>query len=288
MESGGKVRELIHDLSADKLHTEPDGSLILKDVRLLASGTWVDSNYGTPLFYPEAVLKEYADNWFDNPFWSRHSGGSSRSITDKIGEVTNRRYHDKAVHGDIILHGKTQTSRDSIEMVIAGLANAVSVEHGGRERYDEDSRAYIAEELIFYGVALVNKGACDVCTINNEASRSAAENDMELKELETKLSEAEAKIKELSEASEAKDTKLTELESKVSDLDPSEKLKELEDKLKAIEESKGLSELEARVETIEKTPLPGATLAGTSNNELGEITLDPIRKDSEGMTRRMF
>lgn len=293
MESGTKVRELVHDLSASKFHQAADGSLTINDVCLLASGTWTDSAWGTPLFYPEAVLKEYADNWFDNPFWCRHGGGVPRSITDKIGEVVNRRYHDKAVHGDIILHGKTQTSRDAIEMITAGLANAVSVEHGGRESYDEDSRTYISEEIIFYGAASVNRGACDICTINNESRSTAEADDMNLKELEAKLSEADRQIKELSEASAAKDTRLTELEKASNDWqdenDDESDNAELEAKVAELESKlEKMTELEARLEKIEKTPLPGATLTGDDEKELGEINLDPIHTDSEGMTRRMF
>jgi uncharacterized coiled-coil protein SlyX len=287
MESGSKVRELIHDLSASKFHQAADGSLTIKDVRLLASGTWTDSSWGTPLFYPEAVLKEYAENWFDNPFWCRHGGGVPRSITDKVGEVVKPRYHDKAVHGDIVLHGKTQTSRDLIEMVIAGLANAVSVEHGGRERWDPDEGIDISEEIIFYGAAAVNKGACDICTINNE-SRSTAEADMNVKELEVKLSEADSKIKELSEASAAKDTRLSELESKLEGL-PEDKSEELEAKIAELEVKLAeVPELEARLKKIEDTPLPGVTLSGEGESELGDVTLDPIQTDSEGMTRRIF
>lgn len=286
---GSKIRELIHDLSAAKLSTDTDGSLTIPGVILLAAGTWTDSNFGTPLTYSEGVLNEYAENWADNPLWCRHGGGSPRSITDKIGEIVNQRYNAGKVIGDLILHGKTQTSRDTIELITSELVNAISVEHGGRERWDPDTNAYQAEEIIFYGAAIVNKGACSVCTINNEASRSSAEaNDMEIKELETKLAEAEGKIKELSEASATKET-LSELEAKITDLaGTAVKIKELEEKLAAIEGSEKITELEGRIEKIEKTPLPGLTLASNHENELGKIDFDPIIYDNEGMTRRPF
>ena len=280
------IRELVHDLSAKAKKAE-DGSLTIKNVILLASGTWTDSNYGTPLFYPESILKEYATNWYDNPLWSRHGGGSPRSITDKIGEITNQRYNAGKVIGDIILHGKTQTSRDTIELIASGLVNAISVEHGGRERWDPDQAKYLAEELIFYGAAIVNKGACSVCTINNEARSSAEANGMEeLKELETKLAEAEGKIKELSEASATKDTELKELGTKLAEL--GEKFSELESKIQELDKSEKLAELEGRLTTIEKTPLPGQTLAGNDEHDLGDAKLDPIVHDNEGITRRMF
>ena len=112
MGSQNQIRELIHELSAAKLTAAKDGSLTIPGVTLLAAGTWTDSNFGTPLTYPEEVLKEYAENWFDNPLWSRHGGGSPRSITDKIGEIVNPRYNAAAVIGDLILHAKSRNSGD--------------------------------------------------------------------------------------------------------------------------------------------------------------------------------
>lgn len=289
MAKNSQVRELIHELGKPTAAKAKDGSLTVKGVILLAAGTWTDSNWGTPLVYSNEILKEYATNWFDNPLWSRHGGGTPRSITDKIGEIENQRYDDGKddngrVLGDIVLHGKTQTSKDTIELITSGLVNAISVEHSGRERWDPDERAYLSEEIIFYGAAIVNKGACSVCTINNEASKSSAEaEDMELKELETKLAEAESKIKELSDASALKDT---EHEQMFTDL--KEKFAELEAKIPELDKTDKISELEGRLTTIEKTPMPGETLAGTVDKELGEVSLDPIVRDNEGITRRMF
>lgn len=292
MAKNSQVRELIHDLASEKMKKDKSGTLTIKDVVLLAAGTWVDSNWGTPLCYSEAVLKEYAENWEDNPLWSRHGGGSPRSITDKIGEIVNQRYNEGAVVGDLVLHGKTQTSNDVIELITSGLVNAISVEHSGRERWDQDAREYVAEEIIFYGAAVVNKGACSVCTINNEAR--IAEADMELKELETKLAEAESKIKELTEAS-ATTAQITELEDKIKEIGQADKITELEamikeheDKITELTTPEKITELEGRIKKIEDTPLPGMTLAGGDGKELGEIKLDPIITDAEGMTRRMF
>lgn len=163
-------RELVFQLSSDKHHQEFNGGLLIKDVKLLASGTWTDSRMGTPLFYSEKVLEKYAGNWIDNSLWSRHSGGSYRSITDKIGEVRNQRYNNGAVVGDLWLHEKTQASRDIVELIKAKLVNYVSVEHGGKERWNTAEKRYDAEEIIFSGVAVVNRGACFECTITDMES----------------------------------------------------------------------------------------------------------------------
>lgn len=161
------IRELRAKISFGQ-YQEVDSGLLIKDVKLLASGTWTDSHMGTPLFYPETILEKYANNWSDNSLWSRHGGGIPRSITEKIGEIRNPRYNGGAVIGDLWLHEKTQTSRDTAELIKAGLVDYVSVEHGGKERWNQKEQRYDAEEIVFGGVAVVNKGACKVCTIHNE------------------------------------------------------------------------------------------------------------------------
>lgn len=165
--NNNSMRELRAKISFGQYQNVDDG-LLVKDVKLLASGTWTDSHMGTPLYYPEAILERYASNWMDNSLWSRHGGGIPRSITDKIGEIRNPRYNGGAVIGDLWLHEKTQTSRDTAELIKAGLVDYVSVEHGGKERWNQKEQRYDAEEIVFGGVAVVNKGACKVCTIHNE------------------------------------------------------------------------------------------------------------------------
>ncbi len=279
-----QIRELMHDLSAQKLTKEADGSLIIKGAILLAAGTWTPSNTATPITYSEEVLKKYAGNWVDSPLWSRHGGGIPRSITDKIGDIKNQRYNEGKVLGDLTLHGKTQTSRDTIEMIIAGAANAVSVEHIGKETWNPKTNTYDAKELTFYGAAAVSASACTICTINNEASRLMEEQTMEVKELEEKLASAEGTIKELSEASATKDTELKELSTKLVEI--GEKFAELEGKIPDFDKSKELTELEGRIEKMEKTPIPGQTQVPT--DDLGTVNLSAIVYDNEGITRRVF
>ncbi len=179
-------RELKIELFAGK-YQEQDGGLFIQDVKLLASGTWTDSHMGTPLFYSPKILEKYAKNWIDNSLWSRHSGGMSRSITDKIGEVRNPRYNDGVVIGDLWLHEKTQTSRDTAELIKAGLVNYVSVEHGGKERWNAAEKRYDAEEIIFGGVAVVNRGACKVCTIHNETEEVGNITELETLDIEMRV-----------------------------------------------------------------------------------------------------
>jgi hypothetical protein len=181
-----QMRELRAKISFGQ-YQATDGGLLIKDVKLLASGTWTDSHMGTPLFYPESVLEKYASNWVDNSLWSRHGGGIPRSITEKIGEIRNPRYNGGAVIGDLWLHEKTQTSRDTAELIKAGLVDYVSVEHGGKERWNAQEKRYDAEEIIFGGVAVVNKGACKVCTIHNESEMKEGDTITELEALDIEM-----------------------------------------------------------------------------------------------------
>lgn len=279
-EPSKNVRELRFNFSSGKFQ-ELDGGLLIKDVKLLANGTWRDSTVNTATYYPVKILQEYAANWLDNAIWSKHRGYPpvARDITDKIGEVQNQHFELDAVMGDIFLHGKTQKSKETIELIKSGMANFVSVEHFGKESFNPVERRVEAEELSFIGAAIVSKGACGVCTIENEmglegdvkelaeytkdqmkdmlgfmknnpemmddemkgmmksmmggkamsSSLSAEAEIMEMKELEAKYTEAEKSIKELQDASVAKDKKISELEVKLG------KFKELEDRMMKIE-----------------------------------------------------
>jgi hypothetical protein len=201
-------RGLWRELKIGKFQ-EMDGGLLVKDVKLLATGTWTDSKENTALYYPPSALEKFAGNWTDSSLWARHSGGVPRSINDKIGEVRNQHYRDGAVVGDLWLHGKNQNSRDTIELIKAGIANFVSVEHGGTEIYNRATGRYEAESITFGGVAVVNRGACKTCTINNESelSLSGFEGDKkmttelelltEISELKRQLLEAQQRILKL-------------------------------------------------------------------------------------------
>ena len=207
-----------------------------------------------------------------------------RDITDKVGDVRNQRFENDSIIGDLFLHGKTQKSRDTTELVKAGIANFVSVEHGGKERWNVGKKQYEAEDLVFGGVAIVNKGACTVCTISNESKSLSAEAEMtEIKELETKLAETERQlagasvaIKTLQDASAGKDTKITELERQLG-----------ESKTKSVETTRQLEDIVKRVDTLEKIPAPKSHV-GRDGHELsakmpefikltkGEISMERI------------
>jgi hypothetical protein len=237
-----------------------------------------------PLFYPEAVLERDAANWLDAGVWARHSGGMPRNITDKIGQVLNQHYDAKAkaIVGDVHLHGRTQTSKDVMTLVNDGLVDAVSVEHGGEESWNSETKRYEAVSLGFYGLAIVDRGACDVCKMKrNEAGeledycpsveeQELEENNVEAKELEKKLSDLESE-------KTATMAKVSELESKI---------KAGEDERKALvaENAKKLAEKEAKIVELSKAPAPITLAPGTETEALEAPAITTVVKD--GMVYR--
>ena len=201
-----RTRLLASAFKKSQMITQEDGSLLVKDVPMLAAGTWTDSAVQTALNYPERTLAKYASNWSDNSGWARHAGGVPRDATDKVATLENPRFQDGAVVGDIRIHGYTQKSRDMIELVKRRLIGMVSVEHTGDERYNASTRQLEAESLNFSGFAFVNKGACKLCRINEAPLVSATEpivappvvqeSTMDLKELKAQVDELSRRLAE--------------------------------------------------------------------------------------------
>ena len=271
-------RELGLEFSKSNLEDLPGGGLLIRGVKLLAVGTWTDSATRTPLTYPAKALEANAGNWKDFSVWSRHKGGVPRDITEKVGAVENPRYLDRAVVGDIRLHGLTQRSRDTVALVREGVANYVSVEHTGTGLWNTETRQYEAGEIAFYGAAIVNQGACATCTLRGNEG-APEETDMELKELEAALKAATDKIAALETQAATAETKVKELEAALTPAeDP--KIKELEKALadqKAAHETK-VKELEAAIKKIGSEPGTPATQPPGETRELeppAPVQVDP-------------
>jgi len=197
------IRNLAMPFTKGQMITEADGSLLIKDVPMLAEGVWTDSAVGTPLNYIPKTLEEYAGNWLDNSGWNRHTGGQPRPSTDKVGEAVNPHFGQfigkdgqphQGILSDVRIWPWTQNQRDMQEMVRHGLINYVSVEHGGDERYNATTRQMEASTLAFTGFAFVNKGACKLCRLNEQAAPDEKitpppkeQDTMDTKELEDKI-----------------------------------------------------------------------------------------------------
>jgi len=244
-----------------------ESGLMVRDVIMLAEGTWTDSFQQTPCRYRAEVLEKYSGNWKDNGLWGRHPGGAPRSVDEKIGEVRNPRYDKKlkAVVGDLFFHLKSQKSRDIAEMVEAGIINAVSVEIGGTERYNSKEECFEAESIDYYGLAVVDKGACETCLIRHKAADEyhfyqdllpdegqkgtpPQEGDkMDIEELSKIVQDLAAKVAAIEE-------KLAPKQEEAPEKKPEDEEKELSKKLAGV--LKQLSAAEERIKLLEKTAAP--------------------------------
>ncbi len=268
------VRMLNINLQSPKFEETDDG-LLIKDVKILAEGTWTDSYQQTPCHYSAEVLREYWNNWKANGYWLRHQGGAPRSIDEKVGEVRSPRYENGAVMGDLFLHLATTKSRDHVEMVKRGYADAVSAEIATVDDYDKKHKRYIAKYLEFSGVASVDRGACETCRIrNNETGEPPEVETMDKEELDKTLSAFKADI--LGEVGK-------ELDKRFAGLAPAarpEEMKTLSEKLGALEGTVKALNYEERLKKLETAPASAKTLAAGREPEepMAERPLPRISK----------
>lgn len=259
-----KIRSL-NAVIKNKVSHENDGSVLVKDVPLLVEGVWTDSAVQTPLYYPERTLKKFADNWILRSIWSRHSGGSPRSVTDKVGEIENIRFDEavKGVVGDLRYHCLTQSSKDCAALVEGGFINAVSVEHGGSESFNREAGRYEAEELSFYGLAMVDKGACEKCVIHaNESYTESSES--------TPSGSGEASEGGKQSMDEEIAKKFAELEARLAALEgPKEEPKADEGEPKEMAALKvSVKELSEKIKALELTPVKRSVIENTDAEKL--------------------
>ena len=267
----------------DKFVAYGDGGLMIKDIIVLAEGTWTDSLVRTPLHYTAKALSKDAGNWAATGIWSRHTGGAPRAINDKIGEIKNPRFslEHKAVLADGFLHGRTQASRDVIEMVKAGLVTDVSAEVGGKEVWNAEAKRYEAASLAFYGLAIVDKGACDVCKLKHNEAGGPADGCQT-----DKTKEGESMGEDIKTEPSEMEKKLADLESEKAGI--TKELAALKEKLQADEKARNdriaeleklMSEKDARVKELENAARPPKTVSGkTADTDDGrELAEPPMR-----------
>ncbi|HRR66542.1 MAG TPA: hypothetical protein P5063_02730 [Methanomassiliicoccales archaeon] len=270
-------------------YIEVDGGMLVKDVPLLAVGEWRDSAVGTPLYYPAKVLERDALNWYDNSFWARHGGKVPRSVvSDLIGEVRNIRYDGSykengmvepgAILGDIYYSYSTQAGKDAAAQALArakaGNPLAVSVEHGGGEKYNPKTKRMEATDLWFGGVASVVRGACERCVMPraNEADADGTTGDESMdEETQKALSALEARLK----ACEEKLAALTEGPPAEVAEEVAEMGKKLGAALEQLKELEGVKKMNAtyeeRIKALEKTP--NRRTVAEQERELEQLTV---------------
>jgi hypothetical protein len=219
------------ELGNDKFSKNDDGTVTVHDVRLLAAGRIVDSLSRTPTHItPEALQKA---TWKRDGFWSRHPGGKPRDITDKVGYITNQHYEGDCVIGDIVINNRTTKSKDVLAMMEAGDFNWVSAEIIAKESYSEALKGYSTDSIDFIGVAAVERGACESCTIRHNEEAQIGDEPMELEELKK---EYDAKLDGIAKEFENVKKELEALKAKDAELEAKDN-KDLEARIKALEEA---------------------------------------------------
>lgn len=251
------------------------GDLLIRDVPLLAEGEWTDSAQKTPLFYPAKTLEAFAGNWIRKTGYNRHMGGVPRDESNRVSEAINPHFGQfvdeegttrAAVLSDLLVYGSTPSGRAMQELIKRKNIRYVSVEHGGDEVENPQTRRMEAATLVFGGYAFVNKGACKVCRINEAAPEKETPAEKPVEDTMAEITkEMEAAI--TAAVTTATTPIMKELEAVKTAQKPAEvKAPEIPKELAAVpgamkELSDALGVISKRLDALEKdgTPKTGAT-----------------------------
>ena len=215
-------------------YEEKDGGLLIHDVIIMAAGAWTDM-HGIDTVFTAEVLERCALDWADNAVWTRHSGGTPRSVTEKIGAVLNPYYsHDaSAVMADVFLHCQTDASR-SCASLVQMPREAGGIKDVSAETVVEIMPDGMVTNVSFTGLALVEDGACEVCKLPAFGKEEPNMADEEInKEVEETKTETEIKDETSETEVPAKDL-VDILSTFVEALIP-----EAEEMIKAVNEAEG-------------------------------------------------
>lgn len=186
-----------------------DGILTISGVKILAAGTWNGN------VYTANELERSLDHWRDNSLFDRHYEQTERDEENRVGYITNKRFEDNAIVGDLVI-----SNAEVIENI--NDYNGVSVEH----IYDNyDGKI----DISFLGAALVPTPACSVCQLGKKKEIKMEQKDFD------KLNDQVAELAQVVE-------KLTKVDVDAVVTEQSRK------------DNKIISDLEARVNELENTP----------------------------------
>lgn len=217
-----------------------DGGLLIHDVVIMAAGAWTDM-HGIDTVFTAEVLERCASQWADNAVWTRHSGGTPRSVTEKIGAVVNPRYsHDSAaVIGDVYLHCQTDASKACASLVQMPRESG-GIKDVSAETVVEIQPDGLVIDVSFTGLALVEDGACEVCKLPAFGKEEPEMADDEMKKETIEETEIKTEGEDKSEPEvETKDL-VDILEAFVEALIP-----EAGDMIKAVNEAEGEEKVRA-------------------------------------------
>lgn len=215
-------------------YEEQDGGLMIHNVIIMAAGAWTDM-HGIDTVFSEEVLQRCAGQWLDNAVWTRHSGGTPRSVTEKIGAVLNPYYsHDNAaVMGDVFLHCQTDASR-SCASLVQMAREAGGIKDVSAETVVEIQPDGLVVDVSFTGLALVEDGACEVCKLPAFGKEEPEMAEDEKKETVEEKTEEKTEVEEKTETEVPQADLIDILERFVETLIP-----EAGDMIKAVNEAEG-------------------------------------------------
>ena len=174
-----------------------DGGLMVHGVIIMAAGTWTDM-HGIKTIFSEEVLQACATQWEDNAVWTRHAGGTPRSVTEKVGAVLNPTYSptDGAVVGDVYLHNQTDASR-ACSALVQLAREAGGIQDVSAETIVDLDRDGTVLNVVFTGLALVEDGACETCRLPafGKEDENMAEEETKQTTEETETTETEVETK---------------------------------------------------------------------------------------------
>jgi hypothetical protein len=259
-----------------------NGDLLIKDIPFLAEGEWIDSAMRTPLYYPAKTLEAYADNWIRKTGYNRHMGGVPRDETNRVAEAINPHYGQftdpdgntyNAIISDALVYGSTPSGRAMQELVKRKNIKFVSVEHGGDEVENPQTRRMEAASLVMGGWAFVNKGACKVCRINEAPEQKHEEVMADTKELESAIAAATAPIMKELEA-----IKAAQKPAEVPKIEIPKELAEMPNQIKELSELVKVQA--AKIEALEKdgTPKTGSGQTKEHSEPMPEYSVHVDRK----------
>ena len=217
-----------------------DGGLLIHDVVIMAAGAWTDM-HGIDTVFTAEVLQRCASQWADNAVWTRHSGGTPRSVTEKIGAVMNPYYshENAAVMGDVYLHCQTDASKACASLVQMPRESG-GIKDVSAETVVEIQPDGLVIDVSFTGLALVEDGACEVCKLPAFGKEEPEMADDEMKKETIEETEIKTEDEETSETKvETKDL-VDILEAFVEALIP-----EAGDMIKAVNEAEGEEKVRA-------------------------------------------
>ena len=182
--------------------TQADGSLLIHGVVIMAAGTWTDM-HGITTTFSEDVLRRCATVWADNAVWTRHSGGSPRSVTEKVGAVVNPTYSptEAAVVADLLMHNQTDASR-SCSALVQMAREAGGIKDVSAETMVEMDAEGNVLDMVFTGLALVEDGACETCRIPAYGKEESAMAEDEVKKETEETTEETTKTEDKTEVKE--------------------------------------------------------------------------------------